>query len=288
VHEVTSVSFEARDNTRGLTFPCEVWRPAEASGPSGPCPLIVYSHYSGGHRRAATFLTTHLASHGYVVASLDHAEVVDPALQPAPDETTEDRERRAQLWIANRVPDVKFLLDVMLAGDAAGIAVDPDLVGIVGHSFGGWTALAAAAQDARIGAVVAHAPGGGRPARTGIIPVTAPYATGSHGAPTLVIAGDHDVAVPLETVRDLVDQCPWPVRLLVLRNADHLHFVDDIATAHEGFRALPAEGDYAWIDEMLPIEALCPPDEAHTYVCKETLAHFDKTLRGHELLLQTE
>lgn len=38
-------------------------------------PLIVFSHYSGGHRRSATFLCTHLASHGYVVAVLDHSEV---------------------------------------------------------------------------------------------------------------------------------------------------------------------------------------------------------------------
>ena len=278
---MTSVSFEARDEVRGLTFPCEVWLPADADG---PCPLVVYSHYSGGHRRAATFLTTHLAGNGYVVAALDHAEVVDPSLQPQDGEGPEGRQRRVRGWIDNRVPDIRFLLDVILdtappdALPRAGI--DPDRVGIVGHSFGGWTALAAAAHDERIRAVGALAPAGGRPARTGIIPVTAPFTDRVRDVPTLVIAGDHDEAVPLATVRDLVAQCPWTTRLVVLDNADHLHFVDDVATAHEAFRALPAEGDYTWIADMLPIEALRPPEEAHAVIRDVTLAHFDASLQA--------
>src|SRR5262245_20769466 len=58
-------SFEAYDKERDRLFPCEVWQPETEPGP-----LVVYSHHSLGHRRRATFLCEHLASHGYVVAAL--------------------------------------------------------------------------------------------------------------------------------------------------------------------------------------------------------------------------
>jgi len=48
----------------------EAVRDAEAR--KGPFPLVVFSHGFGGHRRQSTFLCTHLASHGYVVAAVDH------------------------------------------------------------------------------------------------------------------------------------------------------------------------------------------------------------------------
>src|SRR5262245_60549852 len=78
-------TFHAHDAARNRVFPCEVWYPAsesarDATPHAGAYPLILFSHHSGGHRRAATFLHTHLASHGYVVAALDHSEVVDKEL----------------------------------------------------------------------------------------------------------------------------------------------------------------------------------------------------------------
>src|SRR5438270_5192786 len=97
----------ADDKARNREFPCEFWYPAAeqyvgddfaaatqdrftvrnaqrrqsavrdaAAQTPGRYPLVLYSHAAGQHRRAATFLCTHLASHGYVVAALDHSEVV--------------------------------------------------------------------------------------------------------------------------------------------------------------------------------------------------------------------
>jgi len=63
----------------------------DAAAEPGTYPLIIYSHPSGAHRRAATFLCTHRSSHGHVVAALDHRE----------DETPERK-------IANRVPDARL------------------------------------------------------------------------------------------------------------------------------------------------------------------------------------
>ena len=281
-HRVLTRTFEARDERRGQSFPCEVWCPADADDTDGagavrPLPGLVYSHYSGGNRRVATFLTTHLASHGYVVAALDHSEVVSAGMQPRDGETAEERAARVQGWIDNRVPDVGFLLDAVLSAEAGGEAP----VGIVGHSFGGWTALAAADADERIDAVVALAPAGSATRRPGIIPVRASFRP-ERAVPTLFVGGDRDQSIPIDGVRELFHESPWPSRLLVLRAADHLHYVDDIATAHEAFRQLPAEGDLAWIAGMRPIAELCAPAAAQAVLRAVTLAHFDATLRGLE------
>src|SRR5579863_10120674 len=116
---VCTHTFEARDPARDRLFSCDIWRPDEP----GAWPLVLYSHYSRGNRRSATYLTTHLASHGYLVAALDHSEVVAPEIAC-----------NIQGFIANRVPDACFLLDCMLAGAIPSAAQpDPDRIAIVGH-----------------------------------------------------------------------------------------------------------------------------------------------------------
>src|SRR5260370_29384538 len=107
-------TIKATDQARGRLFPIEMWSPAQ----SGLRPLIVFSHYSGGHRRTATYLCTHLASHGYVVAAMDHSEVVARELARRAGETASERAPRLDGIISSRVPDVRFFLDHLLCGDA--------------------------------------------------------------------------------------------------------------------------------------------------------------------------
>src|SRR5437867_10496919 len=61
---------EAHDTSRDRVFKCEIWNPSAA----GTHPLVVYSHFSGGNRRAASFLCEHICSHGYVVAAVGYLE----------------------------------------------------------------------------------------------------------------------------------------------------------------------------------------------------------------------
>src|SRR5579871_5519930 len=116
-------TFQANDTARNRLYPCELWYPAaeqhagqdlaletqdvftvplagkqrrqmalrEAQVRPGAYPLVLFSHPSGAHRRAATFLCTHLASHGYVVAALDHSEVSAPELGRKEGETQEQK-----------------------------------------------------------------------------------------------------------------------------------------------------------------------------------------------------
>src|SRR5438552_2706809 len=101
-----------------------------------------------------------------------HSEVVAAELARKDGENDEQKTARAKAWIANRVPDIRFLLDHLLKGPAwdSEIKPDPNQVGIVGHRFGGWTALAATEVDLRIRAVVALAPGGSSRPKPGILP----------------------------------------------------------------------------------------------------------------------
>jgi dienelactone hydrolase len=266
-------TIEAHDAARGRLFPIEIWSSAE----HGPSPLIVFSHYSGGNRRVSSFLCTHLASHGYVVAAMDHSEVVGPELARKEGETATERAARIDAIIASRVPDVRFLLDQLLARND--LEIDPERIGLAGHSFGGWTALATPEVEPRVRSVVAMAPGGASNPKPGILPLTLTFAWG-RDVPTLYLAGELDVSIPLDGVYELFDRTPGSKRMFVLRRADHQHFVDDVEIAHEAVRGFSFPTEAAWIPAaMLPIAKLASGEQAHTFVRGLTLAHFDATLR---------
>ena len=267
---------EALDTARNRLFPCEIWYP---EGAEGRLPLILYSHHSGGHRRAASFLCDHLSSHGYVVAALDHSEVVAEELKGKEGETAEQLSARVEGWIANRVPDIRFLLDHVLSGTDA--HVDPDRVGIVGHSFGGWTALAAPEVESRIRAVVALAPGGSSNPKPGILPLRLTFNWG-RDVPTLYLAAENDVPIPLDGMREIFERTPSAKQMVILRRADHYHFLDNVEEVHETVRAMTFPQDLAWMtEEMRPISELCSGEQAHLFVRGLTLCHMDAVLRGN-------
>jgi len=279
------------DAPRDRLFPVEIWYPAPsgATGRPGPYPLVAFAHGSGGNRNSAAYLCSHLASHGYVAAAMDHSEVVAAELTATPGESAEERAARIEAIIGSQVPDVRLLLDCMLDEDSpaeaigpGGIDVDAKRVGLVGYSFGGWTVLAVPEADSRVRAVVALGPGGNSNPRPGILPLTLTFAWG-RDVPTLYLAAEDDVSIPLDGVSELFDRTPASKRMFVLRRADHQHFLDDVAGQHEALRAMSLPGDAAWIPgAMRPISELCPPGEAHDFVRGLTLAHLDETLRQSE------
>ena len=127
----------------------------DAEALSGKYPLVVFSHGFGGERRQSTFFYTHLASHGYVVAAMDHVgnTTVDmiSGASTAGDPAVTDR------FIVSRPLDASFVISQMLDG-ASGHTVLPDQVGMSGHSFGGWTTLRTLETDTRIKAALPLAP----------------------------------------------------------------------------------------------------------------------------------
>jgi predicted dienelactone hydrolase len=277
-HAIAERSLEAHDAARGLAFPCAAWHPEEP----GTYPLILFSHASGHHRRGATFLTAHLARHGYVVAALDHSEVVAPELRAKPGETIEQKNARWRAIIDARVPDVRLLLETMLARHEGPARIDASRIGIAGHSFGGWTALAAVDDEPRIGAVVTLAPGGASQRKPGILPCTLDF-DWRREVPTLILAAEDDTSLPLDGMIEIFARTPSTKRMFVLRQADHLHFMDDAGAIHEDFRTMEASGDIAAMRQgMRPFADLCSEDEAHRFARGLATAHLDRALKGRD------
>ena len=63
---------------------------------------MIFCHGSGGNRKSAAYLCAHLAGHGYLVAAIDHSELVAAELAPAADETAGQRAARIDAVISSR------------------------------------------------------------------------------------------------------------------------------------------------------------------------------------------
>lgn len=255
----------AIDNARAdrpLAF--EVWYP-EGAG-TGTSPLVLYSHASFGHRRQSSFLCTHLASHGYVVAAADHsgnaaADFAERAARVAAGDvrprTPEEAEAFLRQIIADRVPDLRFLLDELLAGAAGEVSshIDERRIGLLGWSFGGWAVLATPEADDRVRAVVAMAAAGNSKPLPGIIPATLTFEW-KRDVPTLFLVAERDRFTPLVGQYELFERTRSKKSMFILRHADHQHFADQI-------------------DEP----GLCPPEQAHLFARGLGLAHTDAVLK---------
>jgi len=251
----------------------------------GKFPLVVFSHGFGGHRRQSTFLCTHLASHGYVVAAVDHTgNTVFEMFQmmmaaqmgtPPPDPATLLPE-----LIATRPADVSFVIDRMLDGPLEGATVDESAIGISGHSFGGWTTLATTARDRRIRAAVALAPAGGwTPLPSEALSQALDFAWG-RDVPTLFLVAELDTLLPLRGMHELFGRTQSSKKMFVLLNADHMHFCDQVEQIHELFRMMPPPVFDQLAKDIKPIAELCSGESAYRFVRGLGLAHMDAHLRG--------
>jgi predicted dienelactone hydrolase len=138
--------------------------------------MIIYSHGLGGERTEATALVEDLASHGYVVVTIDH--IHDATVVELPNghvettalpQLTKDNELQVTTKaIEARVADTRFVLDRLAAIDRGanpdiehrplprGLlgALDLTRIGMLGHSDGGATTGAVMHVDPRVSAGV--------------------------------------------------------------------------------------------------------------------------------------
>lgn len=113
---------------------------APMSGHDNGFPLVVVSHGFAGWNAVMSNLTENLASKGYVVAAIDHADI---------SEGSGDSQLDFANVFINRVLDQKSVIK-MLLHDAAerregySQLIDTSRVGLIGYSMGGFGALATA------------------------------------------------------------------------------------------------------------------------------------------------
>lgn len=172
---------EEKDN-RKVTI--QYWYPSEVSGQEetiaeGKFPLVIFSHGAFGYRMSNYSTYQELASHGYIVCSIDHTyhafmtkqedgqtiianmEFINSAMGAQSGQLdAEEVYKLEQEWMKLRTGDMKFVLDY-IKKNASSSSADPvyksmDLqhIGVFGHSMGGATAAQIGREDQDVDAVV--------------------------------------------------------------------------------------------------------------------------------------
>ncbi|HOG46505.1 MAG TPA: alpha/beta hydrolase [Anaerolineae bacterium] len=184
-YRVATASYTYTDTNRIETYTntgdyrklnVELWYPDDAGG---TYPLIVFSHGSLGTKTSNETLYTELASHGYVVCSIDHTyqcffttgedghtAFLNPDFMQELMAELNGSDRQFshacyQKWMGIRMGDIDCVLDHILseardsAADRAYRLVDTARIGVMGHSLGGSAALGIGRARPDIGAVMA-------------------------------------------------------------------------------------------------------------------------------------
>ena len=133
-------------------------RDATAAGSQRSLPLVVLSPGFTKPRSTLTALAEDLASHGYVVAGIDHTYESAATAFPDGRITTclarqAPRRGRWEKVVAGRAADVSFVLGELTGAQppwqGAGL-IDPSGIAMAGHSIGGAAAISAMLADSRI------------------------------------------------------------------------------------------------------------------------------------------
>jgi len=197
----------------------------------GRFPLVVFSHGYAGFRDQSTFLTSWLASWGFVVAAPDHESRDLTEVLGGPKGTTTD------------VGDLEATISLMQSQNQGPAGpfhghVDTRLVGAIGHSAGGAAVEALAAADPRVTTFVGLAGatvGSFGQTRSG------PGSKVPH-QPGMLMSGLNDHVVLASSMINAYAKLHSPKRLILLKGAGHLVFADlcEVGSGQGGLLSIAA------------------------------------------------
>lgn len=286
---VGSRQMRITDHDGNITFPALVMYPTHVpstpvmfgpyaidTSPDAPIvegryPLVVVSHGNSGWHLLYRSITTHLARNGYIVAMLEHAG----------NNRNDNSLEGTHANLANRPKHLRLTIDAVVDDPELGACVISDQVAVIGHSIGGYTALAVAGgapwsekrervevtRDARVRALVLLAPA--------TLWYTPEGSLRDVNLPILMLIAEHDPYTPgrhadlvLNGVasRDLVT-------LRVVPNAGHFSFLSPFPAAMRSPGFLPST-DPAGFDR----------EKFHEELPGEVLEFLERRLKGIDIL----
>ena len=236
---VGSRQLQVKDDTNNISFPVLVQYPThqppaptnfgpytmdvsvDASIVQGQFPLVIISHGNGGSHLIYRSISTFLAKHGYIVAMPKHFG--NNRNNNSLENTVSNLQYRPR--------HISLVIDELLAAPWCKERIAPGKIAMIGHSMGGYTALALAGgiprslegqvieviPDARVKAIVLMAPGAGWFSNS----------LQHVSIPILLLMAEHDPVTPgwnagvvLNSVSD-----KSLVSLRTIENAGHFSFI---------------------------------------------------------------
>lgn len=219
-------------------------------------PLVIISHGNGGSHLLYRTISTHLAKNGYIVAMLEHYG--NNRNNNTLENTTEN--------LINRPRHVSLTIDFLLSDKSFSRNIVHNKIGVIGHSMGGYTALALAggiprtkeglivevASDSRVKAIVLLAPGVGWFMNS----------LNSVAIPILMLTAEHDPVTPKWNGEIVINCIPDKSKLTFkeIENAGHFSFLSPFPATMKNVNFLPSTDptgfDREKFHEELPIDIL--------------------------------
>ena len=145
-----------------------------------------------------------MARNGYIIMSVDH------------------NDRSFSKALIDRPKQISQSIDIVLTDLDSKNCIDPNKIGAVGHSFGGYTMLALGGgvetlSDNRIKAIVLFAPGP--------MQLFDQDSLAKVNIPVIIIEAEHDEVIPSNNIQILKNQLPKIQEYFVLKGAGHYAFL---------------------------------------------------------------
>jgi dienelactone hydrolase len=286
------------ETTLATSYRSVLWTDSRIDAPiatnGGPFVVLLFNHRWGGVRTQDTFLTEDLASHGYVVAAIDHSynagrvempdgRVIEDVFGYGPiDVTKRTADQIRAVWnkeLTRWVADETFVLTALQNENLDRKSfwyghLDTSRAGAFGHSFGGSASVQVCSVDARIRSAL-NMDGwtfGDIHYRAADQPVM--YIYGTKNMPRPQDLNSKDPVARTEAELDVNDAVQIDSSLkqyggykLYVDETSHLDFTDHSLVSP--WRNWTERGHIA-------------PSEIETIVRAYVLAFFDETLRGQK------
>ncbi len=229
-------------------------------------PLIIISHGNGGSHLLYRTISTHLAKNGYIVAMLEHYG--NNRNNNKLENTTEN--------LVTRPRHVSLTIDILLSDKWFSNYIEQYKIGVIGHSLGGYTALALAggvprtkeglvikvASDSRIKAIVLLAPGTGW-FMDSLTKVTIPI---------LMFTAEHDPITPKWNGEIVLNYVPdkSKVTFKEIENSGHFSFLSPFPMTMKNENFLPSTDPVGFDREKF-----------HSYLPTDILDFLNDKLNGN-------